>query len=239
LALAKGEFIIDFATDDVMMPERIARQIQSFSLLDDSYGVVFTDAVYINEHGKVFRDHYEYLFRKRLIKSIPEGDVYKAVLTTYFIASPTMMARKVVMDVLHGYDEELSYEDFDFWIRSSRLFKYKLLNEPLTQIRKIGRSMSAGWYTPGDPQLHSTYVVCRKARALNRTADENMALAKRLKYELRQSVFSQNHQEAILFYKLLKEIRRHSVIDLILYQLNKLRLPLGVLRNLYHQLRFR
>src|SRR5687767_14024308 len=36
LALAKGEYTIDFAADDVLMPERISRQVQYFNKLGDS-----------------------------------------------------------------------------------------------------------------------------------------------------------------------------------------------------------
>src|SRR5690606_36538866 len=67
LAIAKGEFIIDFATDDVMMPDRIRRQVEYFSNLDSTYGVVFTDALYVDERGAAIREHYEYLKRKKLL----------------------------------------------------------------------------------------------------------------------------------------------------------------------------
>src|SRR5688572_1468560 len=43
LPLIKGEFFVDFATDDVMMPDRIEKQVRKFQTLDGSYGVVFTD----------------------------------------------------------------------------------------------------------------------------------------------------------------------------------------------------
>jgi glycosyltransferase involved in cell wall biosynthesis len=238
LPLARGEFIIDLAADDVFMPDRIERQVEIFSSLDDSFGVVFTDAIYIDEDGKFLREHYAYLFRKNLLKGIPEGDVYRHVLTRYFICSPTMMVRKKVMDDLHGYDESLSYEDFDFWVRSSRIYRYAYLDLKLTKVRRSARSMSVGWYRQGDRQLHSTYLVCRKALTLNRTEEDHRALAWRLKYELRQSVFSENHQEAGLFYALLRQTGRAGVADHLLFQLNKLGLPLAYLRRWYHRMRY-
>jgi glycosyltransferase involved in cell wall biosynthesis len=236
--LSKGDFIIDFAADDVMMPERIEHQVKHFSSLDESYGVSFTDAIYVNEKGETLREHYSYLFRKGLIKTIPQGNVYNELLYRYFIASPTMMVKRTVMESLNGYDETLSYEDFDFWIRSARNFNYAFLNEKLTKIRKSQRSMSSRWYVQGDRQLYSTYLVCKKAHALNRSEEESLALAKRLKYELRQSVFSSNHREAVLFYNLLTETGYKDAIDNFFYELNKLRLPLSPLRKLYHYLRF-
>src|SRR5688572_7890154 len=49
LKLARGEFIIDFATDDLMMPNRIERQVGFFQRLDSTVGLIYTDAVYIDE----------------------------------------------------------------------------------------------------------------------------------------------------------------------------------------------
>jgi glycosyltransferase involved in cell wall biosynthesis len=183
LALARGEFVIDLATDDVMMPDRITQQVDLFSSLDDSYGVVFTDATYIDEKGGFLRDHYAYLFKKGLLQTIPQGDVYSRIIAQYFICSPTMMVRKKVLDEMHGYDETLSYEDFDFWIRSSRNYRYAFLDRKLTSVRRSTRSMSAGWYRPGDRQLYSTYLICKKIAMLNRSEEEHRALAARLKYE--------------------------------------------------------
>jgi glycosyltransferase involved in cell wall biosynthesis len=239
LPLIKGEFFIDFATDDVMMPDRVERQVRKFQSLDGSFGVVFTDAVYIDEAGFELRHHYDYLFRKGLLKKIPQGYIYKDLLARYFIAAPTMMTRTQVIQDLKGYDENLSFEDFDFWIRSSIRYQYAFLDEKLTRIRKLAKSMSTGWYKPGDKQLHSTYLVCRKAQALSRDEEDNKALAIRVKHELRQSVFSSNYEEAALFYNLLREMKFDSLVDKWLFRLNRLRLPLSPLRALYHRVRYR
>ncbi len=55
---------------------------------------------------KSFREHYNYLFDQGLLDRVPEGDVYRDVLTTYFIAAPTMLVKKKVFDVIGGYDEQ-------------------------------------------------------------------------------------------------------------------------------------
>jgi glycosyltransferase involved in cell wall biosynthesis len=238
LKLTKGDFIIDFATDDVMMPDKIERQVAFFQLLRKDYGVVFTDAIYIDSEGEHLRDHFNYLFQKHLIDFIPEGDVYRDVLTTYFIPSPSMMMRREVIEALNGYDEELSYEDFDFWIRSSRICKYAYLNEKLIKIRRKAQSMSSGWYIVGDKQLHSTYLVCRKAISLNKDDGDWNAWERRVRYELRQAVFSENHAEAKLFYNLLLECDKVRMFDRLAMSFDRLHLPLASVRTLYHQLRY-
>lgn len=233
-----GEFVIDFATDDVMLPDRIEKQVLHFEKCERNVGVVFTDATYINEKGEFLRNHFEYLFRKNLIRHIPQGDVYRDVLSTYFIPGPTMMFRREVLDQLGGYDEELTYEDFDFWVRSARNFQYAFLNEKLTRIRKLRQSMSTGWYVPGDRQLHSTYLVCRKAQQLNRDQGDQQALIKRVQYEFRQSVLSGNYSEADLFYSLLEELDGIGTRDKILAFAKRHRIPLTALRRWYHMLRY-
>lgn len=238
LALAKGEFIIDFATDDVMMPEKIRRQVEFFSRLDASYGVIFSDAVYINTHGKFVRSHFQHLLSRKLISRIPEGNIYRDVLYRYFIPSPTMMVRRKVFDHLVGYDENLSYEDFDFWVRSARAFRYAFQPEKLMKIRLTERSMSKGWYRRGDPQLYSTYLVCEKAITLNDGPEDDLALAKRLRYEIRQSVLSENHKEAGLFFRMLNEIGYLDYGSRIMMIISRLRLPFGFARRYYQRIRF-
>lgn len=239
LKQTSGDFVIDFSTDDVMISDRIEKQVNLFSKLDQSYGVVFTDATTIDGKGKILRHHYEYLFKEGLLKTIPEGDVYRYVLTTYFIASPTMMVKKAVFDKLGGYDEALAYEDFDFWVRSARYFKYAFLNERLTLIRRIPHSLSTGWYKKGDKQVHSTYLVCRKAVELSSSNEDIAALIHRIRYELKQAVFSNYRYEAGLFYSLLKESRAVKSADTFLFYLSRINFPLSWLRRLYLAIRYR
>lgn len=237
-ALAKGEFIIDFSTDDVMHEQRIEKQVAAFASYPESTGVVFTDATYINEHGDVLRHHYEHLLRHGLITSVPSGNVFRQVLTTYFIASPTMMLRRAVMDTMQGYDERLAYEDFDLWVRSSREYDYAFLNERLTFIRKSSTAMSTRWYAKGDPQLLSTYAVCLKALKLCRDRADREALAHRTQYELKHSALSGNYEEGMLFWKLLEHMQARNMSALFWHLLLRLRLPLAPLRSMYHRLRY-
>lgn len=238
LPLIRGEFFVDFATDDVMMPDRIEKQVRTFQSLDGSFGVVFTDAIYIDESGYELRHHYDYLFRKGLIKEVPQGYIYRNLLSRYFIAAPTMLTRTQVIQDLNGYDESLSFEDFDFWIRSSIRYQYAFLNEKLTKIRKSRGSMSTALYNAGDKQLHSTYLVCKKAQVLNRDEKDKQALAERVKYELRHAVLTSNYVEGALFFNLLRDLGKVGPLDKLWLGLSKLKLPLSVLRRAYHFLRY-
>ncbi|MCX8491645.1 MAG: glycosyltransferase [Cyclobacteriaceae bacterium] len=233
LTIAKGKYIVDLAADDVMFPERIERQVLFFSQLDPAYGVVFTDVTYINEKGVPIRNHFEHLMKKKLIKKVPEGNVFSEILSRYFVSAPSMMIKREVMEALNGYDETLEYEDFDFWVRSSRLFKYGFLNERLTYIRRTQLSKSTGWYKRGDKQLHSTYLICKKAMALIQNEEEHKALSIRVSYEYRQSLFSGNKSEGALFAELLHELNAWSWSHTFWYLVSLLPFPWIRLRNIY------
>ncbi len=181
LRKAKGDYIIDLAADDILLPQRIEEGVKIFESLGGEVGVQFGDAELIDETGQRLGYHSDRFPHA----TIPQGDIYKEVLSRYFINSPSMMIRKEVLDSLRGYDESLAYEDFDFWVRSSRFFKYCYSREPLMKRRMLSTSLGQKQYRSGSNQLRSTLMVCKKAFELNRTIDEHVALKKRILYEMR------------------------------------------------------
>jgi hypothetical protein len=156
--------------------------IKIFDTLDDSYGVIFSDAEWIDAHGKRMCIHSE----KYPHNTIPQGNIYQNLIERYFICSPTMMFRRAVIENLGGYDESLTYEDFDFWIRSSRMFKYHYDPRVLVKKRKLKNSLSQNQFKILNKHNYSTYLVCCKIRDLNRTKSERDAFKTRVQYEIRQ-----------------------------------------------------
>jgi hypothetical protein len=144
------------------------------------YGVNFTDAYWIGTGGEILSKHSD-RFPHR---TIPQGDVYRHLIERFFICSPTVMFTRVVIEALGGYDENLAYEDFDFWIRSSRRFHYCYTPEVLMKKRIVKKSMSAKQFRWFSPQQYTTYTVCKKIMALNATVEEQAALGRRILYEV-------------------------------------------------------
>ncbi|MBW3129495.1 glycosyltransferase family 2 protein [Hymenobacter profundi] len=214
-----GEFIIDFATDDVLLPTRVAQQVAAFQELPAEYGVVYTDAELIDEASHPVRRHYRRDARGRLHPRPAEGWVFADVLRRYFISAPTMMMRRTTLLSLGGYDETLTYEDFDFWVRAARTWQFRFLDIVSTRKRLHPRSKSSVAYRPHDPYLASTIRVCYKALALCRTRAERDALAVRLRWELRQAVRWGNHVEVHDLYRLLRQLRAVWPLDWLLYRL--------------------
>ncbi|MBF9140135.1 glycosyltransferase [Hymenobacter properus] len=222
---SRGEFVIDFATDDVLLPARVAQQVQAFQSAPTEVGMVYSDAELITEDGKLIGYHHQQLDATNRRPTPASGWVFAEVLRRYFISTPTMMMRRACLEALGGYDETLTYEDFDFWVRASRDWQFLYLDAVTTRKRKHPRSMSAKAYRRHDPFLASTIRVCDKALDLCRTSAEREALAVRLRWELRQALRHRHAAQGRELYALLGLSGHRRPFDRLLGLLA--RLPLG------------
>jgi glycosyltransferase involved in cell wall biosynthesis len=198
LTKVTGEFIIDLAADDVLLSNRVEEGVNSFNKQGAQVGVLFSDAEWIDEAGK----HLYFHSQRFPHKKVPQGDVYIHLIEKYFICSPTMMFRKSVIDYLGGYDETLAYEDFDFWIRSSRVFHYGYSPDVSVKKRVVQGSMSKKQFR-NSAQQRSTFEVCKKIKDLNRNEQEVGALKRRIKYEVGVNLRMMNLLLAFEYIKLL------------------------------------
>ena len=227
LALARGKYVVDFSGDDLLVPSRIERQVALFESLPETYGVVFSNARYVDETGVPGKFHYPVDEKGRAKVPVPSGDVYQAILERYFICTPTMMIRRSVLEALGGYDEALTYEDFDFWVRSSVRYLYAYQDEVLAQKRLHRNSLSSQVYQPGSGMLQSTFMVCDKAYDLNRRQEEFDALAHRIRTFIRKCFYAQEFELAVRFRHLLNYIEDPGLGTEFIVLLCRLRLPIN------------
>ncbi len=222
LKIAKGKYIIDLSTDDVLKPNKIEEQVKKFEESED-IGIVFSDAEYIDEYSNWLGIFYKKNQR------IPEGNIYEEILKKSFIMPSSMMIRKSILDKLGGYDENSSYEDFDFWVRSSRRYDYAYVPQILVQQRILNGSHSTKFTQKHNILTPSTVQVCEKALLLNETESENQALIIRLKVVLRQCVFTENYNSGKQVLLLLNKLKGNSWDTRFFQLLNATKIPLNYL----------
>lgn len=207
-ALSRGEYIIDLAADDMLLAGRIEAGVQDFLKSPANAGVHFSDAFLCDENNAILRTHYRRDKAGNIIDKVPSGDVYRSVISKYFICPPTMMISRSVMEELGGYDETLAYEDFDFWVRSSRAYTYIFNKAPLVKKRLVPLSHSRSQFQFRNNHQASTFRVCEKIMDLNRQAGEFRALRNRCIYEMRLCLRTLNVE---LIWKYLKlAIKSHQ-----------------------------
>lgn len=235
---SKGAFIIDFSTDDVLLPTRVEEQVKCFAKAGPAYGVVFTNVQQINEESAVIGYHYRRRRDGTLKNPPPSGDVFAELLRRYFIDPTSMMMRREVLEEMGGYDETLAYEDFDFWVRSSRRWFYQYLDKVLSKRRLHPNSLSRKVYFAGDAQLASTVKVCHKAAALISSPEEKAALIRRVEGEIRQAFFTQNFDETRQLLHLLRQLGAEGAGYRVIGRLNRHKIRLAFLRKAYYRLRY-
>ena len=208
LKISKGKYIIDLSTDDVLLPNRIEEQVFLMERLSE-VGVSFTDANFINEKSQYIGN-----FKKNL--KLPIGNIYEDVLAGRCFTMPvTAMIRRTILEQLNGYDETLAYEDFDFWVRSSRICEYGYVPKILSYQRILSGSHSTKFFIKDSSLVKSSVRVCQKAYLLNETESENKALAIRLRFELLRCAFTENFELAKDVILLLDKTNGHNWKTLI------------------------
>jgi glycosyltransferase involved in cell wall biosynthesis len=230
--IAQGKYIIDFATDDVMLPERITEQVEKFEKNSDKTGVVYSNGNYIDENSKPLKGG-----KNHSDSIMPEGDVYKHFLRGTFLLPCTMMIRKDVLDKLGGYDETLAYEDLDFWIRSSRSWEYVYVPKILSYQRIVKGSHSASFYKKKNVLVPSIVQVCKKALILNKTEKENQALLIRMRTTMIKCLLSENFQAGKELNKMIEDLEGHDFKSWIFSKILLLKLPFGLISEHYVEFR--
>ncbi len=202
---AQGDYIIDLAADDRLLPGRIARGVAALQAAGPDYGLHFCDARIINKSGRMLREHRTADF---FAGEVPQGYLFETVLRKYFINPVTMMYSRAMLDSLGGYDENLAYEDFDLLVRASRRFKFCYTPEVLAEKRIVKGSLGSTQYRPRSAMLRSTLQVCRKAYGMCQTPAEYAALQVRLRYEMKMALASLNWGVLLPMFRLYRQAGR-------------------------------
>jgi glycosyltransferase involved in cell wall biosynthesis len=201
LKIAKGEYIIDLAADDMLLPNCVALQINTFKNSQYSnLGVVYGNVELISEKNTFDSYYFPVDKHKKVTENRITGDIYQSILSGgNSICSVSAMIKKTVFDQLQGYDETLVYEDLDFWIRASRIYEFDFIDEPIMQKRILSNSLATNFYKKNDPRTkkidHSTYLILKKAIKLNQTKQEDLAVQKRVHNSIVQCFENRNYRE--------------------------------------------
>lgn len=193
LKLAKGDYIIDLAADDALLEDCIEKQLNAFLKPKfDNLGIVYGNVELISENNAHIGYYYPVNSNKEAIEKPASGNIYLSMLSQNSkICSVSAMIRKTVLDHLNGYDENLAYEDLDLWIRTSRLYNFDFIDHIIVQKRELENSLGSQFFKKSNSRTRkinrSTYLVIKKAIALNENKTENRALLKRLHFEMDKS----------------------------------------------------
>lgn len=148
---ATGEFISIISTDDMWLENKVEEQIKVFSRSPPSVGVVYGDAYQIDANGELL----ESMFMSSCGSQPQEGNIFPMLLERNFISAPSVLIRCNCYETVGIYDENLSYEDYDMWLRISQKFEFAFCPIVLTKYRILSSSLSRKTL----PMLEDTLLI--------------------------------------------------------------------------------
>jgi glycosyltransferase involved in cell wall biosynthesis len=204
LAMIKGEYVIDLSGDDVMLPGHVATAVKT---LEDHPDSVYFSNAFLEEAHKPLSTFYPVDDEGKPLTEVVSGDIYEQVVQLTPLCAPTLVFPTQLLVRGGGYDEGLSYEDFDVIVRLARNYNF-IFNEQVGVRKRILKSSFAAqqYRVRNSVMLPSTLKVCHKIREMNRTQQEDAALAKRVMFEAKHALASANFDVAAGFLDLAEEM---------------------------------
>jgi len=135
LRAARAPLIARIDADDVALPERLARQA-AFLADHPDVGLLGTAAREIAPSGGVVQT---------LVPPADDRALRRALMRANPFIHSSVMFRRAVIDLVGGYDESFAVaQDYDLWLRMSRVTQLANLTEPMV-LRRLapGRLSSA------------------------------------------------------------------------------------------------
>jgi len=220
LKRATGEFILDFATDDVMLPNGLEGWIRAFDTFPNT-GFCYADAL-IFSTGSIQNKRHSSTIKDQ---NFPEGKILLNLFSPAFICPPAVLFRKSALLEIGGYDENLAYEDWDVWLRLSRNFSVSRYSQPVIRYRKHPDSLSASILKKRNQKhLHSTLIILKRAMDWEELKG-NAVWVPVVRYHLKICGALQIPELAYGFFEILKKSGFNRSIDRFWLLLSKLPLP--------------
>lgn len=141
LAEAKGQFISMIATDDRWTPDKLSTQLQFALAQAPDAAVIYSDAEIMNEQGQCLGRRFIADHRPELAP--PSGNIFSDLADGNFMPAMATLIRLDALRQVGGYDESLSYEDYDMWLRLSGAgHSFAYCPQVLAHYRTVSTSMT-------------------------------------------------------------------------------------------------
>jgi len=120
---ARGRYIANQDSDDLWMPEKLAREIVALETAPSSVGVAYSRL------EKTFPDGRK-VFLPADGCSPTSGDLHRKLLEGNFITMQVSLIKKECFEAVAGFDESIpALQDWDFWLRVSKQYEFVYVPE--------------------------------------------------------------------------------------------------------------
>jgi glycosyltransferase involved in cell wall biosynthesis len=157
---SQGEFIAVLHADDIWYKDHLSILLATFDSLPSDYGIVYSDADRIDENGN--RASKTFITERRSQTPLPDGNIHEALVRCNWIIPTTAMIRRECLNSVGPYDESLIYEDYDMWLRMSRVYKFRFSGAISCAYRTVSSSHSRQNGISNPWRIKSRFMVSKK-----------------------------------------------------------------------------
>lgn len=181
LHVAKGKYIGMIASDDRFLPEFIEKRVKFLEKSSSDVGLCYSMSHLINEQG-------EYLGIENRQYN-PSGYIFDHITSGFgSLCKPlTNFIKHEVFNNIGYYDESLLYEDWDWYLRVSKIYKIGFFDSLDTEYRNVAGSLGKNLYT--EAGIQSQIKIIEKN--LNYSRQGNRNLRKRL-FRIAKTAYEQD-----------------------------------------------
>lgn len=151
LTKSVGEYIFMFDSDDLMLPEKVARSVEALDQYPEA-DLLFTNFQAVDEKSSVikedFLEEYETLWslmkdRSSRLSLFEPKKIFDALIRKNFIGTSSVVLRRSALRATDRFNETLrNSDDRLFWLRFAKHHKFLFLNEVHHQYRIQQKSIS-------------------------------------------------------------------------------------------------
>ncbi len=188
LEACRGEYISLVAADDAWLPHKVAQQVEAMTSRSPRPVLVYSDALIVDGEGEVLEES----FLAWQLRARPKlsGNTFADLVPNNFIpAMATLYAREDLLR-LGGFDESLSYEDWDMWLRLAKTGPVHHSPGVVARYRRLPGSLAR---TLGVQMHRDAYTII--AKHLDDAPVPRERIARRLG-QIAKTLWAQGHPEA-------------------------------------------
>ncbi|GHB31428.1 glycosyltransferase family 2 protein [Mongoliitalea lutea] len=137
----KGKYFQMISCDDVMVSDKIEKQVKVFESSSDSLAFVYGNYRFIDANSEfINKANFYQNSGWNTDDDFPSGRIFELLFINYFLRAPTVLYKLDCIKNIGGYDETIPFEDYQMNLRLSEKFACKGMADVLCNYRILENS---------------------------------------------------------------------------------------------------